>query len=72
MATNKFFFRLGSFWIKDGTQIHFWGDKWLDNTTLRKQYPALYNIIGHKGDTIAFVMEYPLPRMWRLGEQSLG
>jgi hypothetical protein len=57
MATKKFFFGLGSFSIKDGTEIRFWEDKWLDNATLREQYPALYSIVRHKGDTLAKVME---------------
>jgi hypothetical protein len=57
MATNKFFFSLGSFSIKDGSKIRFWEDRWLGNTTIREQYPALYNIVCHKGDTIAKLME---------------
>jgi hypothetical protein len=28
----------------------------LDNAPFREQYPALYNIVRHKGDTIAKVM----------------
>jgi hypothetical protein len=50
MATKKHFFRLGSFSIKDGSEIRFWEDKWLGNTTLREQYAALYNIVHRKGD----------------------
>jgi hypothetical protein len=57
MATKKFFFGLGSFSIKDGSEIRFWEDKWLGNATLREEYPALYSIVRHKGDTIAKVME---------------
>ena len=57
MATKKYFFSHGSFSIKDGLEIRFWEDKWLGNATLREQYPALYNIMRYKGDTIATVME---------------
>uniref|UniRef100_A0A453CQN9 Reverse transcriptase zinc-binding domain-containing protein n=1 Tax=Aegilops tauschii subsp. strangulata TaxID=200361 RepID=A0A453CQN9_AEGTS len=57
MATKKYFFSYGSFSIKDGSEIRSWEDKWLGNATLREQYPALYNIVRHKGDTIATVME---------------
>ena len=57
MATKKYFFRYGSFSIKDGSEIRFWEDKWLGSATLREQYPALYNIVRHKGDTIAKVLE---------------
>ena len=47
----------GSFSIKDGSEIRIWEDKWLGNATLREHYPALYNIVHRKGDTIATVME---------------
>ena len=57
MATTKYFFGYGSFSIKDGSEIRFWEDKWLGDTTLREQYPALYNVVRHKGDTIAKVLE---------------
>jgi hypothetical protein len=57
MATKKYFFRYGSFSIKDGSEIRFCEDKWLGNATLREQYPALYNIVRHKGDTISKVLE---------------
>jgi hypothetical protein len=53
MATKKYFSRLGYFSIKDGSEIRFWEDKWLGNVTLREQYPTLYSIVRHKGDTIA-------------------
>ena len=59
MATKKFFFPFGSFSIKSGSEIRFWEDKWLGPTTLREQYPAIYNIVlgRHKSDTLAQVME---------------
>ena len=63
MATKKHVFPHGSFSIKDGSQIRFWEDKWLGNNTLREQYPALYNIVRHKGDTLAKVMETSPPVM---------
>ena len=53
---KKFFFPHGSFSIKDGSEISFWEDKWLGNTTLREQFPSLYNIARHKSDTLAKVM----------------
>jgi hypothetical protein len=60
-GNKEVFFRLGYFSIKDGSVIRFWEDKWLDNTTLREQYLALYSIVRHKGDTIAKVMEESPP-----------
>jgi hypothetical protein len=46
------------FSIKDGSEIRFWEDKWLGTTSLREQYPALYNIVRHKGDTIAKILDF--------------
>ena len=63
LATKKYFFCYGSFSIKDGSEIRFWEDKWLGNATLREQSPALYNIVCHKGDIIATVMESFLPNV---------
>ena len=59
MATKKFLFPYGSFSIKDGSEIRFWEDRWLGTTTLREQYPALYNIVleRHKSDTLSQVLE---------------
>jgi hypothetical protein len=34
MATNKIFFKYGTFSIKDGSQIRFWEDSWLGNGSL--------------------------------------
>jgi hypothetical protein len=63
MATKKFFFSLGTFSIKDGSEIRFWEDRWLAATSLREQYPALYNIVRYKGDTIAKVLETSPPNV---------
>jgi hypothetical protein len=56
MATKKFFFRYGTFSIKDGSQIRFWEDSSLGNSPLSEQYPALYSIVHRKSDTIALVI----------------
>jgi hypothetical protein len=63
MATKKHFFAYGSFSIRDGSEIHFWEDKWLGTTTLREQYPALYKIVRHKDVTLQYVMETSPPSM---------
>jgi hypothetical protein len=62
MATKKHFFGHGKFSIKDGSEVRFWEDKWL-GTTLREQYLALYDIVRHKGDTIAQVLESTAPNV---------
>jgi hypothetical protein len=59
--TTIFFFHFGSFLINVGSQIRFWEDKWLGNMPLQEQYPALYNIVRHKSDTIAPVMAISHP-----------
>ena len=56
MATKKFFFKYGFFSIRDGSEIRFWEDKWLGQSTLSEQFPALYSIVRNKSDTIAKVL----------------
>jgi hypothetical protein len=34
MAIKKDFYHFGSFNIKDGSEIRFWKDKWLEHNTL--------------------------------------
>jgi hypothetical protein len=63
MATKKHFFGLGTFTIKDGSEIRLWEDKWLGATSLREQYPALYSILHHKGDTTTKVLETSPPNV---------
>jgi hypothetical protein len=60
---KKLFFVLGTFFIKDGSEIRFWEEEWLDATSFREQYPVLYNIVRHKGDTIAKVLETSPPNV---------
>jgi hypothetical protein len=63
MATKNHFFRHGTFSIKDGSEIRFWEDRWLDGTPLREQYPALYSIVRYKNETIAKVMDNSPPNV---------
>jgi hypothetical protein len=41
-------------------QIRFWVDTWLGNKPLKDKFPALFNIIRRKQDSIATVMSSPL------------
>ena len=41
----------------DGSEIRFWEDIWLGQSTLKEQYPALYSIVRNKSDTIAKVLD---------------
>ena len=63
MATKTQFFRFGAFNINNGSQIRFWEYQWLGNTTLREQYPSLYNIVRHKSDTLATILQSSPPNM---------
>jgi hypothetical protein len=46
-----------------GLRYVFWEDKWLGDTTLWEQYPALYAIVCHKGDTIVHILQSNPPNM---------
>jgi hypothetical protein len=46
------FLSMGNFKLQDGRQIRFWEDIWLGGTTLKDQYPNLYNIIQKKSATV--------------------
>jgi len=48
MKVKQDFVRFGTFIIQDGSQVRFWEDRWLGQSTLRQQYPCLYNIARHK------------------------
>ena len=66
MKVTRDFLRFGTFVIKDGSQIRFWEDTWLENRPLRDQYPQLYNIVRKKQDTVADVLSTQIPNLsWR-------
>jgi hypothetical protein len=48
MGVKEQFIHCGNFVLNKGTQIIFSEDKWLGHTTLRDQYPILYNIVRKK------------------------
>lgn len=56
MVTNKYPIRFGSFTIKNGFEMCYWEDMWLENAILREQYLALYRIARDKNDTRAQVL----------------
>ena len=45
-----------SFKIQNSEQTRFWEDKWLGNTSLKLQYPNLYNLVYDKHDTVHKVL----------------
>jgi hypothetical protein len=60
MNVKDFFTKLGHFNVKDGSQTRFWVDTWLGNKPLKDKFPALFNIVRRKQDSIAIVMSSPL------------
>jgi hypothetical protein len=66
MKVKPGFFRYGCFLLKDGSQVRFWEDTWLDGSSLRDQYPSLYNIVRHTSIIIAEAMSvFPPTFSWR-------
>jgi hypothetical protein len=57
MKVKDTFLNLGSFILKNGTQIRFWEDRWLGSQPLMTQFPSLYNIVPKKSATVASVFE---------------
>jgi hypothetical protein len=45
MNVNDDFLSMGSFTLQNGKVVIFWEDIWLGSTTLKVQYPNLYNIV---------------------------
>jgi hypothetical protein len=43
---------MGSFHLQDGKEIRFREDIWLGNTSLKEQYPNLFNIVRRKNATV--------------------
>jgi hypothetical protein len=66
MKVKREFFRFGVFVVKHGSQVRFWEDIWLGGSTLKGQYPCLYNIARSKSITIAEALNVSLPNLlWR-------
>ena len=59
MNVKDSFLGLGHFNVKDGTQTRFWVDTWLGNKPLKDKFPALFNIVRRKQDSIATVLSSP-------------
>jgi uncharacterized membrane protein len=55
MNVKESFLSLGHFQLKNSGNIHFWEDRWLENFTLRQQYPSLYAITRRRNVSVASV-----------------
>ena len=56
MDVKNYFLNCGTFKLQNGKQIRFWEDKWLGSTSLKNQYPALYNLVIRKHYIVKKVM----------------
>ena len=56
MKVKDDFMQWMSFKIQNSEQTRFWEDKWLGNTSLKLQYPNLYNLVYDKHDTVHKVL----------------
>lgn len=66
MKVKPDFLRFGTFLVKDGSQVRFWEDNWLDGVPLKDQYHFLYNVTRPKSITIAEAMSsFPPNFFWR-------
>jgi len=55
MNVKDIFMGFGSFKVKDGSQSQFWFDTWVGNKPLKDIFPALFNIVRRKQDSVAQV-----------------
>ena len=65
MEVKRDFFRFGSFIVKDKTQVHFWEEKGLGNSSLQEHYLCLYSIGRPKHVTTEVVSDPPPNLSWR-------
>jgi hypothetical protein len=56
MNVKDTFMSFGSFKVKDGSQTRFWMDTWLENQPPKDRFPALFNIVRRKQDSVARVI----------------
>src|SRR5438128_10708500 len=66
MKVKQDFLHFGTFMVRDGSQVRFWEDNWLGGSSLKNQYPSLYNIVRPKFITISEVLSSSPPNLsWR-------
>jgi hypothetical protein len=64
----------GTFKVSDGSQTRFWLDTWIGNKPLKDKFPALFNMVRRKQDSVANVLStVPLNIFFRrnLGDMNL-
>ncbi|WVZ49107.1 hypothetical protein U9M48_000488 [Paspalum notatum var. saurae] len=63
MDIKNQFLNLGSFIVKNGTQVRFWEDKWLGDQPLKYKFPSLFNIVWKENATVAKVLSSLPPNL---------
>jgi hypothetical protein len=56
MKVKDEFFARDSFRIRNGLEVRFWEDTWIEDKPLKLKYPSLYNIVRRKDATVAQVL----------------
>jgi hypothetical protein len=56
MKVKDQFFARGSFRVRNGLEVRFWKDTWIEDKPLKLKYPSLYNIARRKDATVAQVL----------------
>jgi hypothetical protein len=51
VKVKEHFLRFDTFQLKSGTNIRFLEDIWIENRSLKEQFPQLYRIVRHKHDS---------------------
>jgi hypothetical protein len=59
MNDKDTFLGFGSFKVEDGSQTRFWADPWLGNQPLKDRFPALFNIVRRKHDSVQKYLAQP-------------
>lgn len=60
MKVKDDFLRLEKLNMREWTQIKFWEDKWLGNSSPKDRFPNLYNIVQKKKETVNVVLTQSL------------
>ena len=56
MSVKQDFLKWMMFKVQNEKQTRFWEDKWLGNSTLKEQYPNLFNLVHRKHVTVHTVL----------------
>jgi hypothetical protein len=58
------FLRFGSFIVKDGSRVCFWEEFWLGGSSLKDQYPSLYNIARPRSIELFISEPFPMEQLF--------